>query len=444
MDCLFASFSNNCAGERNEHLIQQCLGGNLASSEVICKECNEYFAPQIDESICKTFRPIMIYLAPLMGAKYMDKQYPTTSSADGRPLLLHSGGRVGLRKAHVTLAADGSAIEAWAPTDEVARQIAKKHFANPIIIKQPVCKFGERASNPTQLDLGQKTHQAVYKIMLEVLDHFSKKKNNSSIARLAGLEEARGFARAGIARRLFRTHRFPAYPLTDEMNDIFGSHDVLSFANRVIISYDAAAKMMLGLVQIAQTMPLGGPLAYDLSLSEGSFSLIFDMPITDKRGEWIIRWEKVPVVSANVFNWARFSVNTRASVDFAFSKWRNVYQERYSHAVVMSHLRTREMLSGLQTVATHFVKNLKVPVSRCVSDTIISVLQNHYEALPDSYWGKLRTELELFSSRHFSVSRINEQLIANETFGEDADKVLELFRSMLMKIIDEVGYPILA
>ena len=98
--CLFFQEYENCNSFSKEHIIQKKLGGSLASENLICRNCNNYFSQALDNELIKLYKPILINLAPIIGG-YLKKTFMDIDpSKELLPIKVKAGGVAGLKKGY--------------------------------------------------------------------------------------------------------------------------------------------------------------------------------------------------------------------------------------------------------------------------------------------------------------------------------------------------------
>ena len=93
-DCMFKNVKklHTCSSTfTREHVINNSLGGTLASDKIICANCNNNLGSSIDNKISNFFFPIASILAPLMSGQLKSKS-KTVVSLDGESYKLSAGG----------------------------------------------------------------------------------------------------------------------------------------------------------------------------------------------------------------------------------------------------------------------------------------------------------------------------------------------------------------
>lgn len=442
MVCLFSDVAT-CSGASSEHIIQKGLGGRHESEEIICDACNHFFGEKIDPGLCSYYNVLIDVLRPLMPKKYRHIQRNTVSVEESIPLARREGGIVALKKHHIEYKPDGSVAAIYMPghwSKEKRAEIlaAYKISENAKFSYVPLIDLTPCAMSKHHFVFTQDEHRAASKSILEVLDWQTQFLRIDLYARSPQLRLARAYIRNGTFCAYIDGKTPPMYNLDDEFEKIFGSND--KFSNRVLFCNDASANRCFGLLQIAQTMPLG--LCLGESVQNAEFTLLYEAAIiqgasNSNRSEL----KNELLISYKDFVDTAFLARNRECIDFAYTKLNQSISRQLGRATVMIDLEDDEnLLEMLRQLSVDAIQNRGASgdgLLRAVCEPLIKIRFNKY-SISESTWDEI---FNLQKVVDFDSIQLERSIKANESLGQQGDIIMRYYRAIIRLMVSRYGNP---
>src|SRR5581483_9205097 len=396
MDCLFIDVAT-CEGEKSEHLIQKCLGGTLERSDVICGACNTFFGKEVDPGIGVYFQHLIDMLRPLMPSEFREVERRVRSAEDNVSLVLRGGGVAEIGKIHQEADATGvlKAVSGPASTPRQTLEAITNALAPERKFKfrmVPLSQITDSGMTLHEVRFAHREHRAAAKSILEILDWQCKKLGLPAYARMPQVHEARDYIRNGRFGFLITAKGSPIFYLEEEMERIFSPRTTV-FSNRVLVVNDATADRCFGLIQIANTMPLG--VALGKAVDSTDFGLLYEAGLfagdrdrMELRRELLIPWKK--------FYESRFIIKNKATNEFAFLKLHETVVRELGRALVYMDMN---YVDNLQEVLRQHVQQrvelADVPDRSIIREVCEPLLKLRFKrnAIRTSEWNALMEPL---------------------------------------------------
>jgi len=440
MDCLFRDVTKQCGGITNEHLLQRCIGGTWESDDVICANCNEYFSQDVDSRLCKNFEWLMCVLSPLLSGNLKNKIIKLNSS-DGVPVQVTSGGMVSIAKTKTIQSKDGPHIISHSEIQaKLAAQAQKWPDGQYECRKLPTSHLVRLPPQQSIYDLG--FYRAVMKCLIQVLDKASRRDKSMSLARRSELQSIRRFIRHGTIGGPISWNFLPIFRLEGDLQRLFSSD--FEFANRAAIFFDKRKGKLFGLLQIANTIPLGGYLSTGLDWEEESFSFLYEKNLIPRQeNNAIEKWLPFCAMDERKFNFYQFAISSKESADFAWYSFRRSVSEQIGRAYAVVEMNSdRGLIETMIVQYEHLINDQSLSPGDAATSLVEVILRQRYQSrgIPEERWSILRYEVRIMLQ--LNSIRVFEQFKKTNEFGETACELLVAYRSQLKKLIDEFGFPV--
>lgn len=442
MICLFSDVAT-CSGDSSEHVIQKCLGGRHENGNIICDTCNHYFGEEIDPGLCSYYSILIDVLRPLMSKKYRHVQRDTVSVEKSIPLARREGGIVELKKHHVEYKSDGSIDAIYIPgrwSEEkranilAAYKVSEKAKSSCV----PLTDLTPCAMSKHHFVFGRDEHRAASKSIMEVIDWQTQAMGIESYARSPQLRLARTYIRHGGFCTYIDRRTPPMYDLEDEFERFFGTN--AKFSNRVLFCNDVRSNRCFGLIQIAQTMPLG--LCLGESVKDADFSLMYESAIIqgasdsnrcELRNELLISYPH--------FKDRGFLTRTKDSVEFAYAKMNQSISRQLGRATTMIDLYDDEnVLEMLRQFAVDAIQNREASgnlLLRATCEPLIRMRFRH-SSISESMWDDLFGFHSIFEFDH---AELEKSIKSHKSLGRQQDLILTYYRNVIRLMVSRYGHP---
>lgn len=440
MECLFQEEMTQCKGVTSEHLLQQCIGGTWEADDVICADCNSYFSKEIDNSLCTNFEVLMCVLSPFLSGRLKHKKLKF-DSAEGIPLQMTAGGLVGLSKTKTKRERNDIRIYSHSDTEALAAAQSQKLLHEGFEIKRlPV---SELIKLPRRLNIFDGNFQrAVMKCIIEIFDKSARQDLNMNYARRPELKSIRKFIRHGVVGGPVLWNYLPIFRLENEMQLLFPEN--LQFSNRVAIFFDNKRGKLFGLLQIANTIPLGGYLSTGLDWAENSFSYLYEKNlIQNQGGKPTEKWLPFCAMDERKFSSRQFTISSKHSADFAWHSFGQSLNERIGWAYAYLAMHSDEiLLKNLNVYFEHLKNNQALSSMEALISSVENSLRLNYQSqvIPESRWANVRDEVRAVLQANLSL--LCETFTEVKIFGEAAPTLIAVYRSQLSNLLDEFGPPV--
>ncbi len=428
--CLFFQESDNCNNDfKEEHIIQESLGGTLSSKYIICANCNDFFSHDLDVCLTKFYLPIIEILSPLIPGKLKRKKMKTKLvSGKEQVNIKYIGGVVNLAEIKYKYDSKGQLVEIMAPSsipkeklEEIAKHKGAKHMS---FEKRLITEQYPDGIEKSYFDVNTDLIRAILCDILELAHYGYIIKEFPNIAMHHRLNELRFWIRTGNS-----TNRFPPKyicfafaPISDILDVLF---EPSTFSHRLVFSYNYKAKSLILVAQFVNTMPWVF-IFENVVAHSNSVSILYKKALLDGKDKlWTTKYA---VFDIHDIKWRKFSTSTRYAIEFAIKKFEQEFQTQRARAHYESDLRSDDYIK--QKIA-YYINDFSSKSDTPEIDAIVKRIQEQYQKsqyLKDILEMTREKALELLTNKYFA--------------GDQSDqKALFVYRECLKNIKNTFGFP---
>ena len=441
MNCLFSDVAS-CEGERWEHLIQECVGGTRRRRDIICRSCNDYFGREVDPGLGAYYMHLIDTLRPLMPPRLREKTRHARFSDGKVPLILRAGGLAELAGVHKESDATGR-LNAISSSPKIGLQELKA-IANAIepdrefrFSNVPLARVTDTGMSQANFIFSDQEYRAAVKSILEIADWQTAVLGLPHHIRSPALRSIRDFVRNGRPEMPDREKPNPMYDLEEEMQLIF-SDQQRTFSNRVLVCNDTTANRSFGMLQIANTMPIG--ICLGLAVGTSDFTVVYEKGLIANEGERSEVSSRL-LIDWRTFHESRFLHGTKSRNEFAFAKMHDSLVREMGRALLYLDMNyDKNLLEWFRHAALcYFQANESdSSVVRALCEQLLRLRFRNHD-ISNADWNDVLSGLD---GVPIDSAAMTAAIHRSRSLSDQAGSILmQAFRDALQKMVERHGLP---
>lgn len=426
-ECLFYCNDIECNDHsKEEHIVQEGLGGTLSSNNLICDSCNKYFSREVDLELVNFYEPITKILAPFLPGDIKRKKKSSELISDNgeRHKIEYIKGKANLSKITKSYSHNGELKTILAPTTTsptTLARIANGHGVTGKAIQTLlVTEHFTNAREGVCLTVNAALIRAILLDILELADYASFTKNLPNIARHQYLSELRYWVRVGkpIKHLPLRNIFYSFAPISDFLDTLF---EQSTFSHKLIICFDHEYKVLILIAQFFNTMPWVFVID-NISVHNCSVSILYKKALLDGTDQFFVD-SKQALIDIRDIRWRVFVTTSADACEFARIKFEQEFQKQHARAYYESDLRDDDYI----TKRLNYYCANSCDKENASIDAISKLIESRYQ-----------------TSEHLSeiikMTKNKAAEIFSSSAGIDIQRVL-IYRECLKCIKEKYGYP---